>query len=64
MFWKREPRCNHDWKILSDQRIKSIAELVIESGVAAGRVPFGGSVHITICTCAKCGDIKKFETRG
>ncbi len=56
--------CIHKWTVLSEKRIEGELEVAAKHSMSIKGYEPKAAVHITICTCAKCGDIKKFETRG
>jgi hypothetical protein len=57
--------CKHEWKILSETVTKSDFETVVESmghrlGNLKTHADSGNRKHIAICTCDKCGKLKRF----
>lgn len=60
--------CKHDWKVLSEKEMESVLEIALksfyENGIEVKTIPHqlchGERKYIAICSCNKCGKIKKF----
>lgn len=61
--------CNHDWKVLSETTTKSAFEVAMETAkesnvVGKTTIPWQmcntDRKYIVVCSCSKCGKIKKF----
>ena len=62
--------CKHDWRVLSDVIIESSLETAYRCIKAASIKPLvhtalrnANATQVTICSCNKCGKIKKFTTQ-
>ena len=62
--------CKHDWKVLSDVTMESSLEAAYRCIKAANVIPLvhtalrdANATQVTICSCNKCGKIKKFKTQ-
>lgn len=56
--------CKHEWKVLCEKFIESDAERLIRlNWIAECFSPRSvKATHVVICSCNKCGKIKKFTT--
>jgi hypothetical protein len=57
--------CKHEWEVLSETTTKSDIEAIIERTPAhvenlKTRACSGNRKHIAICSCRKCGKLKRF----
>lgn len=60
--------CKHDWKVLSEKEMESVFERTVKTlNEACNEVRslphqlcHGERKYIAICSCDKCGKIKKF----
>lgn len=57
--------CKHEWQLLSETVTKSDLESVIDAvqgryGKVNSHAESGNRKHIAMCTCSKCGKLKRF----
>ena len=63
--------CRHKWEVLSDTTLESPFDTFMNGLVrgGAGKIstlenwPSEATKQVTICSCTKCGKIKKFTTQ-
>ena len=61
--------CKHDWKVLSDVTMESPFDTAIKALATVNsrpkrmnKMPSCRTTQVIICSCNKCGKIKKFTT--
>lgn len=59
--------CRHEWELLSETVTKSDLESIVLVCRGAfeinSKADAGNRKHIAICTCKKCGKLKRFVER-